>query len=86
MILFPPDHPLVLDGTYDQEGWKPGERARWERAELRKRAEQARCRHRFNEWGFCPDCLLTRAVCACRFEADSVSRNLVAHRVRKERT
>jgi hypothetical protein len=35
MILYPPDHPLVLNGTYDQEGYKPGERARIAKAKLR---------------------------------------------------
>jgi hypothetical protein len=28
VIIYPPDHPLVVNGTYDQEGYKPGERAR----------------------------------------------------------
>lgn len=28
ILIFAPDDPEVLDGTYDEEGWKPGERAR----------------------------------------------------------
>jgi hypothetical protein len=28
MIIYAADHPLVLNGTYDVEGYKPGERAR----------------------------------------------------------
>lgn len=32
MIIFPANHPLVRNGTYDQEGYKPGERARIEKA------------------------------------------------------
>jgi len=38
MIIYAADDPLVLDGTYDREGYKPGERARIAKA----RAQQAK--------------------------------------------
>ena len=38
MIIYAADDPLVLDGTYDREGYKPGERARVAKA----RAQQAK--------------------------------------------
>lgn len=36
MIIFDTDDPLVLDGTYDVEGYKPGERARIAKAQQRQ--------------------------------------------------
>lgn len=60
MKIFAADDPLVLNGTYDQEGYKPGERARIANAAARRLAEQARCDHRFNTDGFCPKCSATR--------------------------
>jgi hypothetical protein len=36
MIIFDADDPLVLDGTYDREGYKPGERARITKARARQ--------------------------------------------------
>lgn len=39
MIIFEADDPLVLNGTYDQEGYKPGERARIAKAEARAQKE-----------------------------------------------
>lgn len=39
MIIFEADDPLVLDGTYDQEGYKPGERARIQKAHVRTQQE-----------------------------------------------
>ena len=41
MIIFDLDHPLVLDGTYDQEGYKPGERARIAKARARQQQLKA---------------------------------------------
>jgi hypothetical protein len=35
VIIFAADDPLVLDGTYDREGYKPGERARIAKAQQR---------------------------------------------------
>lgn len=35
-VIFAADHPLVLDETYDQEGYKPGERRRIEKARARQ--------------------------------------------------
>lgn len=60
MILYAADDPLVLNGTYDREGFKPGERARIEKAAARQFAEQQRCVHKFNVDGFCPECSATR--------------------------
>lgn len=45
MIIFPADHPLVLNGTYDQEGYKPTERR-----------AQARCSHTFRDSTCCVKC------------------------------
>lgn len=39
MFIFEADDPLVLNGTYDQEGFKPGERARIAKAEARAQKE-----------------------------------------------
>lgn len=36
MIIFAADHPLVVNGTYDREGYKPGERARIAKARARQ--------------------------------------------------
>jgi hypothetical protein len=36
VIIFDVDDPLVLNGTYDQEGYKPGERARIAKARARQ--------------------------------------------------
>ncbi len=60
MIIFAPDHPLVLNGTYDVEGYKPGERERLMKARAKRLAEQARCDHRWNSDGFCPECYAVR--------------------------
>ncbi len=60
LIMFEPDDPLVLNGTYDVCGWKPGERARSEKAKAKRLAEQARCDHRWNSDGFCPVCFAVR--------------------------
>jgi len=48
MIIFPADHPLVLNGTYDQEGFTPKER----------RAFQRKCEHpKYSiEKMVCPTC------------------------------
>lgn len=42
MRIFADDDPLVLAGTYDVEGYKPGERARIEKARRRQEAEDDR--------------------------------------------
>jgi hypothetical protein len=39
VIIFAADHPLVLNGTYDQEGYKPGERERIAKARARSQQE-----------------------------------------------
>jgi hypothetical protein len=36
MLIYEADHPLVLNGTYDREGYKPGERRRLEKARARQ--------------------------------------------------
>lgn len=36
MIIFDADDPLVLNGTYDTEGYKPGEKARIAKAKARQ--------------------------------------------------
>ncbi len=36
MIIYDADDPLVLNGTYDREGYKPGERARIAKARARR--------------------------------------------------
>ena len=36
MIIYAADDPLVLNGTYDREGYKPGERARIAKAKARQ--------------------------------------------------
>jgi len=36
VIIFAADDPLVLNGTYDREGYKPGERARIAKAQQRR--------------------------------------------------
>lgn len=41
-VIFEADHPLVLDGTYDREGYKPGERARIAKGRARQALEDAR--------------------------------------------
>lgn len=41
MIIFDSNDPLVLDGTYDTEGYKPGERARIAKAKLRQEQIEA---------------------------------------------
>lgn len=40
MKIYEADDPLVLDGTYDQEGYKPGERARIQKAHARQQQEE----------------------------------------------
>lgn len=40
MLIFDADDPLVLNGTYDREGYKPGERARIAKAEKRREEEE----------------------------------------------
>jgi len=39
MIIYAADDPLVLNGTYDQEGYKPGERARLAKHKARLAAQ-----------------------------------------------
>ncbi len=56
MIIFKPDHPLVLNGTYDVEGYKPGERERLMKARAKRFAEQARCDHKFIDSTMCLKC------------------------------
>jgi len=41
MIIYAADHPLVLNGTYDREGYKPGERARIAQARARQERIEA---------------------------------------------
>ena len=40
MIIFAANDPLVLNGTYDREGYKPGERARIAKARARQSQEE----------------------------------------------
>lgn len=40
MIIFDADDPLVLDGTYDREGYKPGERNRIAKARARQQQQE----------------------------------------------
>jgi len=42
MRIFDDDDPLVLDGTYDVEGYKPGERERIAKARRRMEADEQR--------------------------------------------
>ncbi len=39
MIIYDADDPLVLNGTYDREGYKPGERARIAKAKARRETD-----------------------------------------------
>jgi hypothetical protein len=56
MKIFEDDDPLVTNGTYDVEGYKPGERARLAKAAARQRAAQQRCDHTFIDSTHCLKC------------------------------
>lgn len=46
MIIFDANDPLVRNGTYDREGYKPGERARIAKARARQEKEASMTKKR----------------------------------------
>jgi len=92
MKIYDDNDPLVLNGTYDTEGYRPGERARIAKQNARRADEQRRCQHRFNSDSFCPKCGLVRPTSALErkttmrfFDDDKVGCYLddIGHRVEK---
>jgi hypothetical protein len=65
MLIFDADNSLVLDGTYDREGYQPGERARIAKARRRDVRDGVRC-------ALCL-CLLPGHYAGCATNCDSPS-------------